>query len=196
MRDERSDGYRSRVDLSLTHAGTYQPGRPFALRALWLLVEAVILLNPLVVSYGLKRLVLRTFGAKVGRGVLIKPGVHVKYPWRLTIGNYAWLGERVWIDNMEDVTIGSHAVVSQGAYVVTGNHDWSDPAMPLAPRPLSIADGAWVGARAVVGPGSLLAADAVLTLGSVLVGTTEPAGVYSGVPATRVGSRKLRPAAE
>jgi putative colanic acid biosynthesis acetyltransferase WcaF len=191
MRSHATSEYSSRVDLTLTHGGGYHPGKPFPVRALWLLVETITLLNPVVVSYPLKRWVLRRFGAEIGVGVLIKPGVHVKYPWRLRIGNFAWIGERAWIDNMEDVSIGAHAVVSQGAYLVTGNHDWSDPGMPLAPRALAIEQGAWVGAGATVGPGSRLATDAVLTLGSVLVGTTEAACVYTGVPAVRVGVRSV-----
>jgi putative colanic acid biosynthesis acetyltransferase WcaF len=179
------------VDLSRTHRGDYHPGQSYPVRALWLVVEAVVFLNPIVVSYGLKRWLLRRFGATVGRGVLIKPGVHIKYPWRLTVGDHCWIGERAWIDNMEDVTLGSNVVVSQGAYLCTGNHDWSDPVMPLAPRPIVIEDGAWVGAFAKVGPGRTIGAGSVLGLGAVALADTEPWTVYVGNPAERAGSRRL-----
>lgn len=150
-----------------------------------------MLLNPLVTSYRLKTGLLRLFGAQVGPGLVIKPGVHVKYPWRLVIGEHCWLGERAWIDNMEDVTLGSNVVLSQGAYLCTGNHDWSDPVMPLAPSPIVVEDGAWVGAFARVAPGRTLGAGSVLALGAVALADTEPWGVYAGNPAELVDRRVL-----
>jgi putative colanic acid biosynthesis acetyltransferase WcaF len=185
-----SDGQR--VQLAHTHPAAYRPGRSYGVRALWLLVEAFVLLNPVVVSYRFKAAVLRLFGATIGDGLLIKPGVHVKYPWRLSVGDHCWLGERAWIDNMEDVTLGSDVVISQGAYLCTGNHDWSDPAMPLAPRPIRIDDGAWIGAFAKVAPGTTIAAGSVVALGGVVFRDTEPWGIYRGNPAELVGTRTLR----
>ena len=72
-----------------------------------------------------KVVVLRTFGASIGRGVRIKPGVKVKFPWRLTVGHHCWLGEDLWIDNLAEVRIGAHCCLSQGVYLCTGSHDWS-----------------------------------------------------------------------
>jgi putative colanic acid biosynthesis acetyltransferase WcaF len=184
----------SRVQLARTHPGGYHPGRSYIVRAVWLVVEALVLLNPVIVSYRLKRTVLRLFGAEIGDGVLVKPGVHVKYPWRLTVGDDCWLGERAWIDNMEDVVLASDVVVSQGAYLCTGNHDWSDPAMPLAPRPIVVEHGAWIGAFAKVGPGTTVGAGSVLSLGAVALSDTEPWGIYAGNPAVRLGTRVLKAA--
>lgn len=181
-----------RVRLALTHPAGYRPGRPYVVRALWLIVEALVLLNPVVVSYRFKATVLRLFGATIGDGVLIKPGVHIKYPWRLQVGDSCWIGERAWIDNMEDVTLGSDVVISQGAYLCTGNHDWSDPVMPLAPRPIRVEQGAWVGAFAKVGPGITIGAGSVVSLGGVVLRDTEPWGIYQGNPAERCGTRTLR----
>jgi putative colanic acid biosynthesis acetyltransferase WcaF len=180
------------VQLARTHPGAYRPGRSYPVRALWVIVEALTLLNPFLVSYGFKVAVLRLFGAEIGDGFVLKPGVHVKHPWRLRVGDNCWLGERAWIDNMEDVTLGSNVVVSQGAYLCTGNHDWSDPVMPLAPRPIEVEDGAWVGAFARVAPGTTIAAGSVVALGGVVFSDTEPWGIYRGNPAERVGTRNLR----
>lgn len=180
------------VDLRQTSRRGYHPGRPYPYRALWLLVEALVMLNPVVTPYSLKCWVLRRFGARIGRGVLIKPNVHVKYPWHLEIGDNAWIGERAWIDNFVPVRIGANAVLSQGAYVCTGNHDWSDPGMGLVLKPVTIEDGAWIGAFARVAPGVTVGREAVLTLGSVLLGDAESRGVYSGNPAVRVRERIIR----
>lgn len=162
------------------------------MRALWLGVEAVFFLNPLVTSYRIKRRLLRAFGATIGTGLIIKPNVHIKYPWRLTVGNHVWLGERSWIDSMENVALGDGVCISQGAYLCTGNHDWADPGMRLAPRPIVVESGAWVGAFVCVAPGLRVGQEAVLTLGSVLLQDAEPGGIYSGNPATRTGTRRLR----
>jgi putative colanic acid biosynthesis acetyltransferase WcaF len=180
------------VDLSLTTNRGYLPGRSFLMRALWLMVEALVLLNPIVTSYSLKKAVLHLFGASIGSDPIIKPGVHVKYPWRLRVGDNCWLGEKCWIDNMEDVWIGSNVVISQGAYVCTGNHDWSDPGMGLAPRPVMIGDGVWIGAHARVAPGLRIAEESVLVLGAVAFEDTEPRGIYAGNPATLVRQRTIR----
>jgi putative colanic acid biosynthesis acetyltransferase WcaF len=183
---------RPRVDLSRYEDDGLDPGRPFVVRALWLVVEALVLLNPVVTSYALKRALLRLFGARVGDGVLIKPGVHVKYPWRLEIGDHAWIGERVWIDNFVLVRIGASACVSQGAYLCTGNHDWSDPAMRRFVAPVVVGDGAWVGAFARIAPGVSVGDEAVVGLGAVLVEDAEAHGIYAGNPAVWTRERELR----
>jgi putative colanic acid biosynthesis acetyltransferase WcaF len=136
--------------------------------------------------------VLRRFGARVGRGVLIKPNVHIKYPWHLEVGDNVWIGERAWIDNFVSVRIGSSAVVSQGAYLCTGNHDWSDPGMGLMVKPITIEQGAWVGAFSRIAPGVTVGMNAIITLGSVLLKDAQPNGIYTGNPAMLVGERTIR----
>jgi putative colanic acid biosynthesis acetyltransferase WcaF len=169
----------------------YRPGRSFPIRALWLLVEAAILLNPIVTSYQLKRWTLKRFGAAVGANVVIKPGVHIKYPWHFRVGANAWIGERVWIDNFVLVSLGANVVVSQGAYLCTGNHDWSDPGMAMMVKPIEVNDEAWLAAFVRIAPGVVVGRGAVITMGSVLLGDAEPYGIYQGHPAAIVGRRRL-----
>lgn len=182
------------VDLSRSSTAGFDPGRSYAVRALWVVLEALVLLNPIVTSYRLKRGLLRCFGARVGRDVVIKPDVHVKYPWRLSVGDNSWLGERCWVDNFVQVSIGANVCISQGAYLCTGNHDWTDPAMTRFVEPVTVEDGAWIGAFARVAPGVTVGENAVVTLGSVLLGDADADAIYSGHPAVRIGDRKLRPA--
>lgn len=132
---------------------------------------------------------LRLFGARVGRGVVVKPGVRVKFPWRLTIGEHTWIGEDVWIDNLAPVTIGTQVCVSQGAYLCTGSHDWSSERFELITRPIGIRDCAWIGARAVLGPGVIVGEGAVLTLGSTASRPLNPWTVYQGTPALPIRMR-------
>lgn len=182
----------SRVRLNLTSNRDYHPGRPLWCRLLWIVVEWLTLLNPIFLSSGLKRRVLIAFGARIGQGVIIKPNLHVKHPWRLVVGDHCWLGERAWIDNLVPVTIGSNVCISQGAYLCTGNHDWADPGMGMMAKPITIEDGAWIGAFARVGPGVTVGEEAIVTMGSVLLRDAEPRGVYQGNPAVKVRERTIR----
>jgi putative colanic acid biosynthesis acetyltransferase WcaF len=121
-----------------------------------------------------------------------KPGLHVKYPWRLTVGDHTWIGEDCWIDSLADITIGSNVCVSQGAYLCTGNHDWSDPYFGLRVSPIVIGDGAWVGAKAVVCPGVNIEKLAILAAGSVATKSIPSAEIHVGNPAIYSRNRRIR----
>ena len=131
-----------------------------------------------------RRLLLRLFGARIGTGVVIKPGVRVKFPWRLEIGEHSWIGEGVWIDNLAEVKIGAHCCLSQEAYLCTGSHDWSRTTFDLVTAPILIEEGAWIAARAVVAPGVVVGEGAVLGLASLASKSLEARGIYRGVPAS------------
>jgi putative colanic acid biosynthesis acetyltransferase WcaF len=147
--------------------------------ATWILASALV--TSWIPGSAWRRWVLRLFGARIGREVVIKPGVHVKFPWRLSVGDHSWLGENVWIDNVGDVAIGSNVCISQGAYLCTGSHDWSHANFALIVRPITVGDGAWIAARSVVGPGVAVGEGAVLALGAVASGNLIPWTIYTAV---------------
>lgn len=180
------------VNLSSFDNSWYNPGRGFLTRTLWHFVNALFLQNPLNPSSKLKIIVLRLFGAQIGEGVVLKPGINVKYPWNLEIDDYSWIGENAWLDSLAPIRIGSNSCISQGVYFCTGNHDWSDPAFGLIVRPITVEDGAWVGARATVLPGVTVASHSVIAAGSVITKGTEPYMIYAGNPAVKVKERKIR----
>ncbi len=134
---------------------------------------------------------LRLFGARLGQGVIIKPAVNIKYPWLLSVGNHVWIGEQVWIDNLAPVTIGDHACLSQGAMLLTGNHNYQTPTFDLIIKPIVLENGAWVGAKALVCPGVTVYAHAVLAAGSVATRPLESYTIYQGNPAVAVRPRNL-----
>lgn len=178
----------SPVDLSLYTSKEYDPG-PVWRRVVWYTLSLMFLESALPFPSSMKVVILRMLGAKVGKGVVIKPAVKVKYPWFLNIGDHVWIGERVWIDNLAWVTLGDHSCISQDAYLLTGNHDYKDPAFGLMVGEISIGKGAWIGARAVVCPGLTVGVGAVLCAGSVGVGDLENMMVYQGNPAVLVRKR-------
>ncbi|HWE34664.1 MAG TPA: WcaF family extracellular polysaccharide biosynthesis acetyltransferase [Solirubrobacteraceae bacterium] len=170
----------------------HHKGRRLPAQILWRLVSAAVFVNPVVHSYALKRALLRMFGARIGAGVLIKPGVKISYPWHLTIGDYSWIGESAWLDSTSPLSIGKHAVISQGAYLCCGKHDWSDPGMGSVSAPITVEDGAWVAAFARVAGDVTIGQEAIVALGAVVFTDCEPRGTYQGNPARRVGTRRIR----
>jgi putative colanic acid biosynthesis acetyltransferase WcaF len=163
---------------------TYQSGRPRWFQALWFFLGAPIFQLKIIPFSGFRYALLRLFGAHLGEGLVIRPGVKVKYPWRLTVGNFSWLGEDCWIDNVADVFLGDNVCLSQGAYLCTGNHDWADRRFRLTAAPISVENGAWIGARAVLGPGVNVHVCGIVTLGSVAVRDVPSYEIYSGNPAS------------
>jgi putative colanic acid biosynthesis acetyltransferase WcaF len=180
------------VDLGRFDNSSYDPGRGFVTRSVWFLVNGLVLKNPLNPSSRLRTMALRAFGARVGKGVVVKPGVSVKYPWNVEVGDRSWIGEDAWLDSLAPIRIGRDVCISQGVYCCTGNHDWADPAFGLQVRPIEIHDGAWVAARAVVLPGVSVGTHAVVTAGAVLGKDAAPHTVYAGNPAQATRERRVR----
>ncbi len=176
------------TDLSSFDNSDYRPGSP-PRKALWYLVSLLFFQNYLFPFSGLKQFWLTVFGAKVGKGLVIKPMVRIKYPWLLHIGEHVWIGEGVWIDNLAQVHIGSHVCISQEAMLLTGNHNYKRSTFDLMTGPITLENGVWIGARAMVGPGCHCHSHAVLTAGAFAHSDLEAYGIYSGVPATFVKKR-------
>ncbi|MCY7350546.1 MAG: WcaF family extracellular polysaccharide biosynthesis acetyltransferase [Cytophagaceae bacterium] len=179
-----------KTDLTTFNNQWYQPGPRWKI-ILWFLINPLTINSYLPIPAALKRGLLRLFGAKIGRGVLVKPHVNVKYPWFLEIGDFAWIGENVWIDNLAPVRIGRNACLSQGALLLTGNHDYTRASFDLEIAPITLEDGAWAGAKTLIGPGVTLGSHAVLAAGSVATRSLEPYGIYQGNPAQLVRKRSI-----
>lgn len=162
--------------------GSYEPGSLLR-RVVWYIASYLFLNTAVPWPYWFKSAILRCFGAKVGIDLLLKPRVNIKYPWFLKIGDHVWVGERVWIDNLAPVHIENHVCISQGAYLLTGNHDYKKSTFDLRLQPVVIEQGAWVGAMAIVAPGVTIRSHSVLTAGSVATSDTEPYTIYQGNPA-------------
>jgi putative colanic acid biosynthesis acetyltransferase WcaF len=158
-------------------------GRAAWFEAAWYLVKIVFFLSALPWPSSLRRVLLRFFGATVGPGVIIKPRVNVHFPWRLEVGEHSWIGEEVFILNFDPVRIGSHACVSQRAFLCTGNHDFRDEKFSFRSAPITVGDGAWVGASVFVGPGVEIGDETVVTAGAVVLKSLLSGMVCSGNPA-------------
>ena len=135
---------------------------------------------------------MRLFGAKVGRNVLIRPGVRVTFPWKVVIGEHCWIGDNATLYSVAKIVIGAHSVVSQDAYLCAGTHDYCDISFPLLVSPITVESECWVAARAFIGPGVRMGRGAVVGACSVVLSDVAPGTIVAGVPARIVGTRKMR----
>jgi putative colanic acid biosynthesis acetyltransferase WcaF len=181
---------QGKVNLAAYNNSQYRPGS-FVKRMAWMLVSFLFFKNPLLPFYGLKTFWLRVFGAAIGKGLVIKPGVTVKYPWFLQVGDHCWIGENVWIDNLAMVILGDNVCISQGALLLCGNHNYKKINFDLITEPITLEDGVWIGARAVVCAGVICASHSILTVGSVAVRSLEAYGIYQGNPAQKMKERMI-----
>jgi putative colanic acid biosynthesis acetyltransferase WcaF len=181
----------SKISLASYNNSWYSPGGRLWVQAVWFFAGLPLLRCYLLPFSGIRCALLRAFGAQIGRGVVIKPGVRVKYPWRLRVGNDSWLGEDCWIDNLGDVNIGADVCVSQAAHLCTGNHDRHDPAFGLIVKPIMLRDGSWVGAKSLICPGVELGEGAIATAGSVVTHTIPAWEIHGGNPAKLIKRRLL-----
>ena len=179
-----------KTDLSSFNNSWYKPGPRWKI-TLWYFFNILFFKNGWNPSGKLKIIILRLFGAKIGKGVIIKPCVNIKYPWLLQIGDYSWLGENTWIDNLDHVNIGSHVCISQGAMLLCGNHNYKKTSFDLITAPIVVEDGVWIGAKAVVCPGVTAQSHAVLSVQSVATKNLESFMIYSGNPAIPVRKRLI-----
>lgn len=171
-----------------TYHAKFDRGRPLWLEALWQIAQLALVTSAFSCS-ALRVRVLRLFGAQIGHRVRIKPGLRVKFPWRLTVGDDCWIGEDVWLDNLAEIRLGDQCCVSQAAYLCTGSHDWRKTGFDLIVRSITLEDEVWLGARSAVGPGVTAGRGSVLSLGSVATRDLLPGLIYQGVPAAPIRRR-------
>lgn len=179
------DGLRSRIRMELRGytSGDFDRGVPLWKEALWVAVKVLFFLNPIPWPSELRAELLRAFGAKIGARVVIRSGVNVSFPWRLTLGNDVWLGEEVMILSLAPVCIESDVCISQRAFLCTGSHRFHSPRFDLVTEPITIRARSWVAAQAFVAPGVEIGPDSMVCAGSIVVGNVPPQTTVQGNPA-------------
>ena len=168
---------------------SWHPGVPMLQQVLWFCLGSPLLSVRWLPGSAWRVQLLRVFGARIGSGCRIKPGLRVKFPWRLLVGEACWLAEDAWLDNLAPITLGDRVCISQGAYLCTGNHDFRSPGFELRLGPITIGSDAWIAACAVLAPGTNVGPGAVVALGAVVSGPVEPGSIVRGNPAVVIGHR-------
>jgi putative colanic acid biosynthesis acetyltransferase WcaF len=171
------------------------PLRNRLLRLAWGVVYALFFRPSPRPFHGWRSFLLRCFGARIAGDVHIYPTARIWAPWNLNCEENAAIAEDAVIYNPAPLHMGSHAIISQDAYICGATHDYEDPDFPLISFPTTLGAYSWVCARACVQPNVNLGEGAVLGLGSVATRDLKPWTVYGGVPARKIKMRVLREAA-
>lgn len=183
--------YTAQTNLGKFKNDWYKPGASRLKMVIWYYTNMFFFTSRWFPDMGVKVFLLRLFGAKVGSGVVIKPSVNIKYPWRLVIGDNVWIGEDVWIDNLDEVVIGNNVCISQGALILCGNHNYKKTTFDLIVGEITLEDGVWIGAKSVVCSGVVCKSHSILTVGSIATRNLDAYTIYQGNPAKPVRMRQL-----
>lgn len=164
-------------------------GRSALFVQLWWFIQAFFFKSSPQVLYGWRRFLLRCFGARIGRGVLIRPSVTVTYPWKVSIGDYCWIGDDVVLYSLGNIEIGDNSVVSQKCYLCTGSHNYKKESFDIFSKDIIIGSECWLATDVFVGPGVSVGSGAVVGARSSVYKSIAGQFIYAGNPAAVMSKR-------
>ncbi len=139
--------------------------------------------------YAWRRGLLKLFGAKIGKGVIIRPSVHTQFPWKVTIGDYSWIGDEVVLYSLGEIEIGSNVVISQRSYLCTGSHDYQSESFPIFAQKITIEDECWLATDVYVAPNVTIRRGTVVGARSSVFHDLAPGIIAVGTPAQQLRER-------
>lgn len=167
--------------------GAFDRGAPRWQEALWVAVKALFFLTPVPWPSAWRAQLLRAFGARIGRGVVIRNFVNITYPWRFEAGDFVWLGDEAMILSLAPVVLKSNVCVSQRAFLCTGSHAFRAPAFDLLTKAITVHERSWIAAQAFVAPGVEIGPDSMVCAGSIVLASVAAGTVVAGNPAAPRG---------
>lgn len=179
------------VDVRANRASRKWTAREQCRRASWVLGQALFRLVPRP-FWGVRRSILRLYGASVGAQAHVYPSARITNPWNLDLGDFCAVGDRAILYALGVIRIGNRTTISQGAHICAGTHDWRDPRMPLVKTPIVIGDDVWICAEAFIGPGVSVSSHAIVGARAVVTKTVAEGKMVAGNPAREIGERRGR----
>lgn len=161
-------------------------GKNIAVVQLWWFVEGTLFKFSPQFMYPWRRFLLRIFGAKIGKKVIIRPSVKITYPWKVVIGDYSWIGDNVELYSLGNITIGSNTVISQKSYLCTGSHDYNALDFAIFQNPIVIGNSCWIATDVFIAPGVELNDEVVIGARSSVYKSISEKGIYKGNPVNKV----------
>jgi putative colanic acid biosynthesis acetyltransferase WcaF len=168
-------------------------GRSAVVVQLWWLVQSTLFAWSPQFLYGWRRFLLRLFGAHIGKRVLIRPTTKITYPWKVSIGDYSWVGEDTVLYSLGDIKIGAHTAIAQEVYLCTGNHNYARSAFDIYAVPIEIADEVWIANDVFIAPGVHVGRGCVIGARSTVFQDMPAGKICYGSPARPMKDRP-RPA--
>lgn len=164
-------------------------GRNAFIVQLWWLVQSILFRTSPQFLYGWRNFLLRLFGAKIGKKVIIRPTVKITYPWKLRIGNYSWIGDGVDLYTLGEIDIGNHVVISQRSYLCSGSHDYLQTDFSIYQKPIKIHDQVWIATDVFIAPGVIIEKGSVIGARSSVFENIPSNKICAGTPAKIIRER-------
>lgn len=141
--------------------------------------------------HGWRSFLLKCFGAHVGKGTHIYPGVKIWAPWNLVLMDECGIASGANLYSQGKISIGKRSVISQGVYLCAGTHDYTKKGFPLITKPINIGNYAWVAAEAFVHPGINIGDGCVIGARSVVTKSMPAWMVCTGHPCKSIKERGM-----
>lgn len=164
-------------------------GRPGWYVQLWWIVEALLFRTSPQFMYGWRRTLLRCFGAKIGKKVILRSSVHTQFPWKLSIDDYSWIGDAVTLYSLGQITIGKNVVISQKSYLCTGTHNYQQVDFPIQSLPVDIEDECWLATDVFIAPGITIGKGTIVGARSSVFKSLPAGKICFGSPAAVIKNR-------
>jgi putative colanic acid biosynthesis acetyltransferase WcaF len=164
-------------------------GRSKVTVQLWWVVQATLFRLSPQFMYGWRRFLLRSFGAKIGEQVIIRPSASITYPWKLSIGDYSWIGDDVVLYTLGEIEIGAHAVISQKCYLCTGTHDYTSKSFAIYSKKITIGHKCWLATDVYVAPNITIGDGTVVGARSSVFSDLPEGKICLGSPAKPIKNR-------
>ena len=139
--------------------------------------------------YGWRRFLLRSFGAQIGKDVIIRPSAQITYPWKVKIGDYSWIGDEVVLYSLGEIEIGSNSVISQRSYICTGTHDYDSKDFRIYAKKITIGSKCWLATDVYVAPSVTIGENTVVGARSSVFKDLPSNKVCLGSPAKPIKDR-------
>lgn len=180
-----SNTHTGDIDVAANRSAVKWSSKQLAGRVLWHVIQISFALSPRPL-WAWRRVLLRLFGAKIGRDVHIYPTVRITIPWNLSIGDQAAVGDRAILYALGPITIGKRATISQNAHLCAGSHDTTRSDRQLIKPPIVIGADAWVAADAFIGPGVRVGEGSIVGARAVVMKDVDEGVVVAGNPARMI----------
>jgi putative colanic acid biosynthesis acetyltransferase WcaF len=167
-------------------------GRNPLLVQLWWLADSLFFRPSPQIFYGWRRFLLRLFGAKIGKRVIIRPSAKITYPWKISIGDYSWIGDDVCLYSLGEIHIGKNSVISQRSYLAAASHNYNSESFEIFSKSILIEDEVWLATDVFIGPGVVVGKGAVIGARSSVFKSVEGDFVYAGNPLRQIKKRGIR----
>ena len=162
--------------------------KEYCYRCLWSFGSVIFRVTPRP-CFLLRRVILRVFGATIGKAVNIYPSTNIMFPWNLQVGDYSCLGERVQVYNLGNLKIGENSTISQNSHLCGGTHNYKDASMPLIKSRILIGNDVWIGQNVTINRGVEIGNGAVVAAFSVVTKSIPPFEIWGGNPAKKIKDR-------